>query len=353
MKGEVSLTDAPLTILESDGELPGGFPPTPTTAELDDLLAGLISVVPRCSVTTPKALATALGDPRAARFVGERLSAMRAGREGGEGDAPPLHRVVLSDGSLRDDPAALSGEGVQVKGGRVVDMEGRTHELPRLPDGGPLATLLEYQRAAAGDVDISHGPRREDVRRVAGVDVSYDRGTDRVVSCCTVMDPAGEEVLEQVAVRTRVTFPYITGYLGFREVPPMALALMALDEKPDAVLVDGHGVLHPRRFGVACQLGVTLGIPTVGCAKRILVGVRGPAAEGEGKGAARPMVLDGEHLGWSMAPRRGSRPAVVSPGHMACVAGARDIVAPLLSHQMPEPIRRSHVASRGVLKRRL
>jgi deoxyribonuclease V len=325
-----------MRILDSDGRLPRRFPKVPSTVDLDDALTAMLALVPRGRVTTPGALASGLGDPSAARFVGGRLTVLR------DRDAPGVFRVVLSSGEVPAKPRVLSREGVRLKDGKVEDLAPVLFDDFGGAGGRPLKKLVDYQRRAAKDVSLK-GPAG-DVGRVAGVDVSYVRGSDEAVACATVTDPAGKEVLEQVAVRTRVRFPYISGYLGFREVPPFASVLRALKSPPDVVLVDGHGVLHPRRFGVACQLGVALDVPAVGCAKRVLVG--------RPSGRSEALQIDGERLGWALRPDMGSRPAIVSPAHRVGVERARRLVTPLLRHQMPEPIRRSHIGSGAVLRER-
>ena len=340
--------------------MPGAFRDIPTREELAAFVEGLVLQVPAGSLTTPGALAEALGDRGAARFVGELLTTLReraAGREAG--DHPPLHRIVMSTGEVRWRPDVLPAEGVIVADGKVSNLDDRLFTGFAADGEPPLRRLRKAQEKLASVVVREGGLK--DPGRIAGVDVSYVRDSDEGVACCTVTDASGKEVLEQVAVRARAAFPYISGYLGFREVPPMAEAVRALAEPPDVVLVDGHGLLHPRRFGVACHLGTVLDLPAVGCAKKILVG---KAEEEEDEGAedragggrraggetARPVLLDGEHLGWSVIPRRGSRPAIVSPAHRMGLRETLELVCPLLAHQMPEPVRLSHVASRDLVR---
>ncbi len=365
---------------DSKGAVPVPSGDVPTREELAAFVEGLVLQVPAGSLTTPGALAEAMGDRGAARFVGELLTTLReraAGREAG--DHPPLHRIVMSTGEVRWRPDVLPTEGVIVADGKVANLDGRLFTGFATDGEPPLRRLLKAQEKLARAVVREGGLK--DPKRIAGVDVSYVRDSDEAVACCTVTDATGGKVLEQVAVRTRAAFPYISGYLGFREVPPMAEAVRALAEPPDVVLVDGHGLLHPRRFGVACQLGTVLDLPAVGCAKRVLVGRMGGEADevaevgvderenvgiarGTGVGAdeggggrrraggetARPVILDGEHLGWSVIPRRGSRAAIISPAHRMGLWEVLELVRPLLAHQMPEPVRLSHLASRDLVR---
>jgi deoxyribonuclease V len=105
------------------------------------------------------------------------------------------------------------------------------------------------------------------IRRVAGVDVSYDRGSPWLYAAVVVLDAETLATQERASVRRRASFPYVPGYLSFRELPPLLEAFSKLRSPPDLVLCDGHGRAHPRRFGFACHLGVALDLPTIGVAK--------------------------------------------------------------------------------------
>ncbi|MCX7887954.1 MAG: endonuclease V, partial [Verrucomicrobiae bacterium] len=111
---------------------------------------------------------------------------------------------------------------------------------------------------------------------VAGADVAYDKHSDRLFAAVVVLRLPELAVVEQATVCDRVRFPYVPGLLSFREAPALLKCFRQLRQRPDVVLVDGHGVAHPRRFGIASHLGVLLDVPTIGCAKSILVGKHEP-----------------------------------------------------------------------------
>ncbi len=147
---------------------------------------------------------------------------------------------------------------------------------------------------------------------------------------------------------TRARFPYVPGFLGFREVPALVAAWESLANKPDVVLVDGHGIAHPRGVGVATQFGLVLDVPAIGVAKTILVGV--PAAPlGEEEGAAVPLIWKGLPIGMVLRTRRGAGPVYVSVGHRVLLARAvavvRDSVA---GRRLPAPIRAAHDAANAL-----
>jgi deoxyribonuclease V len=182
-------------------------------------------------------------------------------------------------------------------------------------------------------------PRR--LRTVAGADVSYDRGSPVLYAAVVVLDAETLAPRESAVARGVARFPYVPGYLSFRELPILAEAFAKLLEKPDLVLCDGHGRAHPRRFGFASHLGVALGVPTIGCAKTRLVGEHG--APGLARGAHTPLRDGGETIGAVLRTRAGAAPIYVSIGHRTSLATARRLVLRFSPrYRVPEPIRAAH-----------
>jgi deoxyribonuclease V len=145
-------------------------------------------------------------------------------------------------------------------------------------------------------------------------------------------------------VTREVSFPYVPGLLSFREVPALLDALGQLRQTPDVVMLDGQGVAHPRRFGLACHLGLWLNLPCVGCAKSWLVGDYGEP--GPNAGDANPLTLCGEEVGAVVRSATGAKPVFVSPGHKIDVASAVAVVRATLSgYRHPAPTRAAHVAA--------
>jgi deoxyribonuclease V len=179
------------------------------------------------------------------------------------------------------------------------------------------------------------------VRRVAGADVSYDRGSPILFAALVVLDADSLEVLETASVRVRARFPYVPGYLSFREIPPLLEAFDRLERRPDLLLADGHGFAHPRRFGLACHLGVYLDLPTIGCAKSVLVGTcREPA---DRRGAYTALRDGGETIGQAVRTRPGVKPVYASVGHRVSLATARRWILRLAPrYRLPETTRAAH-----------
>lgn len=211
------------------------------------------------------------------------------------------------------------------------------HEWPQTPD-----EAIELQTRLAGRVDVSTplGP----VRLVAGADIAYDTIAPVLHAAVVVIRLPELVEVERAVVREEVTFPYVPGLLSFRECPPILSAYSRLRRRPDVLLLDGQGIAHPRRFGLACHLGLWLDLPTVGCAKTWLFGDHqsvGPSA-----GDTTPLTHAGEVIGAVVRTATGVRPAYVSPGHRCDVSGAVALVQRVLSgFRHPVPTRLAHLAA--------
>jgi deoxyribonuclease V len=188
---------------------------------------------------------------------------------------------------------------------------------------------------------VERADRLGPVRRVAGVDVSYDRGSPVLFAAVVVLDARSGETLETSGFRARATVPYVPGYLSFRELPPLLQAFARLETRPDLVICDGQGRAHPRRFGIACHLGVVLDLPAIGCAKSRLVGQHGEP--GPERGSHVPLRDGRETIGSVLRTRAGVKPVFVSTGHRVSLATARRQVLRFAPHwRLPEPVRAAH-----------
>jgi len=187
---------------------------------------------------------------------------------------------------------------------------------------------------------VEHADRLEPVRLVAGCDASYGRHARTVRAAVVVIDASTMETVDRAEVEAETNFPYVPGYLTFREAPAMEAAFARLRHRPDLLLVDGHGWAHPRRFGIACHLGVSLDLPAIGVGKSLLIGEEGPLAHE--RGATAPLVHRGEVIGVTLRTRAGVRPVYVSVGHRVGLASAvRLVLSCGGGFRIPEPIRRA------------
>ena len=178
---------------------------------------------------------------------------------------------------------------------------------------------------------------------VTGADISFSRDGAATASAVTLSFP-DLELVESVVIEGRASFPYVPGLLTFREAPLLLSAFEQLKITPDVVLVDGQGIAHPRRFGVASHLGVLLDIPTVGCAKSRLCGEHEDLPLEE---PGHTLLKDGgEIIGAAVRTRTGSRPLYVSIGHRVDLPTAIDLVmACCRGYRLPEPTRLAHLAA--------
>ena len=177
--------------------------------------------------------------------------------------------------------------------------------------------------------------------RIAGVDVAYSSDIRLARAAITVLDARTLVLVESALAVRPVEFPYIPGLLSFRELPAVLQALATLRQGPDLIFCDGQGYAHPRRFGIACHLGVITGLPTIGVAKGRLVGVH--ANVPDRKGASRGLYDQGERIGCVLRSRQGARPIYVSAGHRISQKRAHALVLRSLGHyRLPEPTRLAH-----------
>jgi deoxyribonuclease V len=179
------------------------------------------------------------------------------------------------------------------------------------------------------------------VRLVAGVDVSYEKHGDLFHAGVIVLSLPDFRVIEEATASGRVVFPYIPGLLSFRELPIILDAFRSLCAIPDAILVDGQGIAHPRGLGIASHLGLWLNLPTVGCAKSRLCGEH--PEPGCKRGEMVPLLVNGRQAGVVLTTRDGVKPLYISPGHLMDVAAAARLTLSCgARYRMPEPTRLAH-----------
>lgn len=179
------------------------------------------------------------------------------------------------------------------------------------------------------------------LRAVAGADVAYLESEGVTCAAVVVMGVPGFEVIETVTAESQTRFPYVPGLLSFREAPVLLKAFQKVRSTPDALIVDGQGYAHPRRFGLASHLGLLLDLPTVGCAKSLLVGDYDEP--GWQAGASSPLIHRGEVVGCALRTRERVKPVYVSVGHRLSLNAAQTLVLQCVKrYRLPEPVRHAH-----------
>ncbi|MCL4436456.1 MAG: endonuclease V [Thaumarchaeota archaeon] len=184
-----------------------------------------------------------------------------------------------------------------------------------------LNNFLKQIQSRISEVPPKRYVEAEDVKHFCGVDISYK--ADRAAAAAVLRSIRSGEIVETKIVQGEPPFPYIPGLLFMREAPLMTAAVKALSKQPDVILVDGHGIAHPRRAGLAVFVGLTLDTPSIGAAKSLLVG-----EIGESKNGFAPILLDGSPVGFQVDVGR-RRPLFVSPGYGVRLESVREILSRL------------------------
>lgn len=186
------------------------------------------------------------------------------------------------------------------------------------------------------------------IKLIAGVDVAYSKETDQLVSAVVVLDAFSLEVIETVLSYDRSKFPYISGLFSFREIPALISAFDKLKNIPDLVVCDGQGYAHPRRFGLACHLGLIFDIPTIGCGKTKLIGQHEKI--NLKKGSTTSLKDKNEIIGNLLRTQDNINPIYVSIGHRISLATACDWVLKLSPlYRLPQTTRLADQAVRLAL----
>jgi deoxyribonuclease V len=191
-------------------------------------------------------------------------------------------------------------------------------------------------QASLRDTVILQPLAMDSLRTVCGVDLGF-RGEMAHAALVVLRFPT-LEITELAEAETPITFPYVPGLLSFRELPAVLAALEKLSELPDVFLCDGQGLAHPRRFGIACHLGVLLDRPAVGCAKSILVGRHAPVDPLAG--SFSELRDRGETVGMALRTKTNVKPVFISPGHRCDLPSAVNLaLACTRGYRLPEPTR--------------
>ncbi|MCA9041428.1 MAG: endonuclease V [Planctomycetaceae bacterium] len=308
--------------------------------EIPDLPAWLnqfLRRIPSGKVMTYGDVARLMGDVSAARYVAEY------GRRHEHTSDCPCHRLVRKTGELgqyvtgdvQEKSVRLQSEGVIFADGKVdLDRSGWQPEPNGLP--GPLSGLLAYQDRISEAVQEC--ALKNNINRVAGVDLAYpEKGIGQ--AACVILNAETLEIENELIRREPVPFPYIPRYLAFRELPLLLSLweeLLQQGEEPDLIFVDGNGLLHPRRAGIASCLGVEINKPTIGISKSLLCGT-----VPEGSDQERPVLYHDQTIGMAITSHRSSKPFYVSVGHQITLSEAVRWMFrswKQAEHRLPEPI---------------
>lgn len=206
------------------------------------------------------------------------------------------------------------------------------------------AEAIALQKVLAEKIERTD--RLPEIRHLAGVDVGFEDDGRTTRAAVAVLEADSLRLVDHAIARRPTEFPYIPGLLSFREVPAMLEALAGLRTRPDLLLVDGQGIAHPRRIGVASHLGLLADLPSIGVGKSRLVGKHGPVPENRGEWT--PLVDRGETIGVVLRSRAGVAPIYVSSGHRVCLETAIHwVLHALTRYRLPETTRQAHRLASG------
>jgi deoxyribonuclease V len=185
-------------------------------------------------------------------------------------------------------------------------------------------------------------PLTQEIKTIAGADISFNKFSEVVYAGIVVLSLPDLRIIASAGIRSITKFPYVPGLLSFREAPSLLEAWEKLEIRPDVLMLDGQGIAHPRRLGIASHIGVLLDWPTIGCAKSILVGRHDELALEAG--SYSPLLDRGEQVGVALRTKKTVAPVFVSPGHLIDLNSAVDLVLRTVTrYRQPEPTRQAHL----------
>ena len=184
-------------------------------------------------------------------------------------------------------------------------------------------------------------PLTKEITTIAGADISFNKYSTTVYAGIVVMQFPSLQVIETSGIVAEAMFPYIPGLLAFREAPALSKAWEKLNTKPDVLVLDGHGIAHPRRMGIAAHFGVVMDTPALGCAKSLLTGKYAePANE---PGSVTDLFNKDELIGKVLRTKKNTKPVFISPGNLISMEQSLDIIKQCVrKYRIPEPTRLAH-----------
>ncbi len=207
-------------------------------------------------------------------------------------------------------------------------------------DNNYLPYYLEQEELAKQVITTNQ--LQNPIQHVAGVDVAYDEDNNKMVGAVVVLNTNTLEVVEQAHHIMDITFPYVPGLFSFRETPSIIEAFKKVKTKVDLIICDGHGIAHPKGIGMATHLGIQLDIPTIGCAKKKLVGMYDKSTLGSSRGDQQELIWNHKIVGVALRTQDDIKPMFVSIGHKIDLETAVDIVLKFCpTYRLPETTRQA------------
>jgi deoxyribonuclease V len=206
-------------------------------------------------------------------------------------------------------------------------------------EGLKIPEATRIQNELRERVDATERPLQ--LYTVGGADISLNLYSTTIYAGIILLTFPQLQPISYSVIKSETRFPYVPGYLAFREVPALVRVWEQMPQKPDVLVVDGHGIAHPRRMGIATHFGVVTGQPTMGCAKNILTGrFTEPLPE---QGAFSPIIDRQEQIGYAFRSKARTAPVYISPGHLLGMQNSLDLIRQCTGkYRIPEPTRLAH-----------
>jgi len=299
----------------------------------------LVRQIPEGRISSYGALARALGDIIASRAVGRMMN------QNPDPDNMPCYKIVHSDGSIGgfgrgidDKIRRLKEDNIFVKNGKIVDFE--KVFFNDFKTNYPLKKLREKQIRLSKKIKIID--YFDEIETVAGFDVAYPKNDfKKACAAAVITDYKTKKIVEKKTFFDTILFPYIPSYLSFREAPIIKKIMDNLENSPSVFMFDGNGILHNRRLGIASYMGVLNNIPSIGVAKKLLVGQL----------RANIIEYKNKKIGYSyLSNKRVKNPVYISPGHKISFDKALEIVKNVSEYRIPQPIRQAHILANETIR---
>ncbi len=214
-----------------------------------------------------------------------------------------------------------------------------TATTPQLPEWNGKPDALRTLQCELATQLLLRDAYAQPLRTVAGFHVRAEEAGTLMCAAAVLLDADSMDVIASVVARLPTLMPHVPGLLGFRALPAMQAALAELPLAPDLAFIEGHGIAHPRRLGIAAHFGVATGVPTIGVAKKILIGESRTNLH-DMRGAFTPLRDGREQIGWMLRSKPGCLPLVVSAGHRVAMASAPELVMRFVTtDRLPETTR--------------
>ncbi|NDV70035.1 deoxyribonuclease V [Dysgonomonas sp. 25] len=202
--------------------------------------------------------------------------------------------------------------------------------------------LLYVEQERLREKVITENKLSKDIKYIAGVDVAYHDLSQKMVGAAVVLDAETLNVVDSAVHMMEVTFPYVPGLFSFREIPPIKEAYKKLKIFPDLIVCDGQGIAHPKNIGMASHLGIELDIPTIGCAKKHLVGYYEKEKLGKERGDCEDLIWDDRIVGKALRTQKNINPLFISIGHKIDLDTAIQWILKLTpQYRLPETTRQA------------